>query len=261
MIVQNKCLVLSKKMKKYFTLFAISIFLPFNGQNNAIQTDRPDQTECPFIVPVGFFQMENGFVYEKDNNKTNQIAAPSSLLKFGISKNFELRLILEQTFDGSENKYSSEFSPILVGFKCKLFEEKRAVPLTSFIAHLSIPELKSSKFNLNLVAPEFRFTMQHTLNRKQTLSYNIGAEWNSESNYFTYIYTLATGRSISEKFSTYVEFYGFLSQFQKSDHRFDGGIIYLINPNHQLDISAGVGLSELSIDYFIGFGYSFKFKV
>ena len=37
--------------------------------------------------------------------------------------------------------------------------------------------------------------------------------------------------------------YGFIPQIEKPDHRFNAGVTYLINSNHQLDVSSGLGLS------------------
>ncbi|HRI22668.1 MAG TPA: hypothetical protein PLA68_17025 [Panacibacter sp.] len=44
-----------------------------------IQTDRPDQTECPFTVPVRHFQMETGFSFERINKEDKSFAHPSVL--------------------------------------------------------------------------------------------------------------------------------------------------------------------------------------
>lgn len=103
--------------------------------------------------------------------------------------------------------------------------------------------------------------MQHTINEKQSLSYNLGAEWNGLSNNPTYIYTLTTGYSFTDKMGAYLELYGFLVQFEKPDHRFDAGLTYLITPNHQLDVSGGIGFSKDSPDFYIALGYSFRFKI
>lgn len=233
-----------------------------NAQNlPSIQTDRPDQTECPFIVPVNYFQFENGFVYQKTDSNSDKIVVPNVLLKFGINDHFELRLITEYLINRDNNEKISGINPVLIGFKTRLFEEKGIVPTTSFIAHLTIPKLASSSYKTQFYAPEFRFTMQHTISEKQSLSYNIGTEWNGENAEPTFIYTLTTGYSLSKKISGYIEFYGFIPQLEKPDHRFDGGFNYLFNPNHQLDISGGFGLSEASPKYFIGLGYSFRFKI
>jgi hypothetical protein len=66
---------------------------------------------------------------------------------------------------------------------------------------------------------------------------------------------------LTETIGAYVEFYGFVSQIGKADHRFDLGLTYLFNPNHQLDISGGFGLSETSPSYYFSLGYSFRFKI
>jgi hypothetical protein len=103
--------------------------------------------------------------------------------------------------------------------------------------------------------------MQHTISNKQTLSYNLGAEWDGYSPEPTFIYTLTTGYSFTEKIGGYIEFFGFIPQIEKPDHRFDGGLTYLLNPNQQLDISGGFGLSKTSPDYYVALGYSFRFKI
>ena len=65
------------------------------GQTTPIQLDRPDQTECPFIVPKNYVQVENGFTYETINEDLKTISYPSSLWKFGLNEKVEFRLITE----------------------------------------------------------------------------------------------------------------------------------------------------------------------
>jgi Putative MetA-pathway of phenol degradation len=251
-------------MKKivFFLIFLLAAKPNSNAQDlPSIQTDRPDQTECPFITPKGYLQLENGFSYEKTTAHSNEIVAPTVLTKFGINDHFELRLITEFLIKKEVSNRISGVNPILIGFKTRLFEEKGLLPLTSFIGHIGIPKFGSKNFQTKYYAPEFRFTMQHTLSQKQTVSYNLGAEWDGWSAEPTFVYTLTTGYSFSEKISGYVELYGFIPQYEKPDHRFDAGLNYLINPNHQLDVSGGVGMSETSADYFVSLGYSFRFKI
>ena len=42
-------------------LFALSFLAVRGQQTGRIETDRPDQTECPFIVKKGYIQAEMGF--------------------------------------------------------------------------------------------------------------------------------------------------------------------------------------------------------
>jgi hypothetical protein len=251
-------------MKIKVSLIAFFLLFQYIGHTQvlpSIQTDRPDQTECPFIVQVNYFQFENGFYYEKSDGHSNKIVAPTILTRFGINNHFELRLITEHSIDKNNLEKIAGINPVLVGFKTRLFEEKGLVPITSFIGHIGIPNLASKDLKKLYYTPEFRFTMQHTISEKQSLSYNIGAEWNGETAEPTFIYTLATGYSINKKIGTYIELYGFIPQIEKPDHRFDTGLTYLFNPNHQLDISGGFGLSKNAASYYLSLGYSFRFKI
>lgn len=225
-----------------------------------IATDRPDQTECPFIVPKGYIQAENGFFYEKTRLNSQTMAYPSVLWKYGVSDNFELRLITELVSEKELSQNKMGLAPITVGFKVKILEEKGMIPKTSFIAHLTMPKLASKEFKVNFYAPSFRFTMQHTLFDRLSLAYNLGAEWDGETPEPTFIYTLTTGFSITEKWGSYVELYGFLPQKQQSDHRLDGGLTYLINNNVMIDISSGIGLTRNAPKYFVALGFSYRFK-
>lgn len=248
-------------MIKKFTaaiLFLFSGERIFSQELPPIQTDRPDQTECPFIVPKNHFQMETGYVFEKDKETVTQ-NIPASLLKFGLSDNFELRLIVEEvSYKDDAGTKISGIDPVQVGFKANICKEHGIIPTTSFIGHISIPDLSTKDNKTTYYAPAFRFTMQNTLSDRFVLGYNLGAEWDGESAEPVFIYTITTGFSISEKMGCYVEAYGFSPQKNKADHRFDGGLTYLIKKNIQIDASAGAGITENAPDYFWGLGLSFR---
>ena len=250
------------KIPLLITICSLSFYnINFAQDLPSIQTDRPDQTECPFITPRHYFQLENGFSYEKNNQNSELIVAPTILTRFGINKFFELRLITEYVVTKENATNYPGINPVLIGFKTRLLEEKGIIPYTSLIAHIGFPEAASSQYRANYYYPEFRFTMQHTISEKQSLSYNLGAEWNGVDKKPTFIYTLTSGYSLTETIGAYIEFYGFVPQIGKADHRFDIGGTYLFNDNHQLDVSGGFGLSAISPEYYFALGYSFRFKV
>lgn len=60
-----------------------------------IQTDRPDQTETPSLVPKGMFQVETGLSLQNNDAHSQTLTLPSTLWKYGVNENFELRLISE----------------------------------------------------------------------------------------------------------------------------------------------------------------------
>ena len=225
-----------------------------------IQLDRPDQTECPFITPKKYIQIENGFTFETFDQSQKSYNYPSTLWKYGVNEKFELRLITELVSEKTNTNTNSGILPITIGFKTSLFEENGFIPKTSFIGHITTSNIGSKEFQTKYIAPSFRFTMQHTLTNKISLAYNLGAEWNGENAEHSYIYTITTGFSLVDKIGCYGELYGFIPSDKQADHRFDCGFTYLVNNDFMVDISGGFGLTENSPKNYISLGLSYRFK-
>lgn len=247
-------------------LFLVGVFLFTSffvmGQTiPPIQTDRPDQTECPYIVPEKFIQIENGFINEKMNSEVQSYVYPSTLWKYGINDRIEMRLITE-IVSIMENKNSTTgITPITIGFKTNVSKENGIIPLTSFIGHITTSNIGHPAFRTSYIAPSFRFTMQHTLTSKVSLGYNIGTEWNGETAQQTFIYTLTTGFMFTEKFGGYFELYGSAQNHIYSNNNFDSGLTYLITNHMMVDLSAGINLVNYDSSNFLSLGYSYRFSV
>lgn len=123
---------------------------------------------------------------------------------------------------------------------------------------MSLPNAATTNRKTEFFAPEFRFVMQHTVTEKMSFSYNLGAEWNGFTAEPTFIYTLATGYTLSNKLGSYIELFGFIPQIEKPMHSFDGGITYLITDDFMLDLSSGIGISKTAPTNYIAFGFSFR---
>ena len=230
----------------------------FAQEIESIQADRPDQTETPFLTPKGMFQIETGFSFQKNDANSSSNLLPSSLWKYGVNENFELRLITEFANEKTNNDNLYGFNPVLIGCKIKISEEKGCFPKTSFIGHISLPNAASTIFKTDYFAPEFRFLMQHTLSKKMSFSYNFGVEWNGFTPEPTFIYTVTTGYALTEKLGCYAEFFGFAPQINSANHNFDTGFTYLINNNFMIDVSSGVGITKNAPDHYVAFGFSIR---
>ncbi len=224
----------------------------------AIQTDRPDQTETPAVVPKGLVQVELGFALERADPSSASAALPTFLLRYGVNGRFELRLESEFISGKTGERRFSGLAPCEIGAKVRLAEENGVVPLTSLIGHLSIPAAGSTEFRTSYYAPSFRFAMQHTLSDALSLGYNAGAEWDGESAEPTFLYTLSTGISLTETLGCYVELYGLAPQKRNAEHNFDGGLTWLMRPNVLLDVSGGAGLTADAPEFFVAVGVSFR---
>ncbi len=232
----------------------------YSQEIEPIQLDRPDQTESVSTVPKNHFQMENGFLFEHFKNDIKSTAYPASLIKYGLTDNFELGVIVELNTIEAGTEKSTGINPITLRFKETITEEKGLLPAISFIGYLGIPKLASKNFKTTYYAPAFRFTLQNTLSDNLSLGYNLGAEWDGLTPEPIFIYTLTLAYSLSEKTGIYGELYGYAPQESKADHRMDGGITYLLRPNICFDVSGGAGISNSSLQYYWALGFSFRLK-
>lgn len=249
-------------MKLNFTIMCLLLATLLKAQDKPqkkpIEADRPDQTETPSIVPKGMFQIETGFTYEKPGAGQKSYSIPSVLSKYGVNEHFELRLITELVLEKTPVSENSGLVPIWVGCKITISDEQGIIPKTSFIGHIQLPNAASGVFKVDYFAPQFRFTMQHSLGERMTLSYNLGSEWDGMSAEPTFIYTLSTGYSFTEKLGGYAEVFGFAPQQAKASHQADAGLTYLLSDNFMVDLSSGVGITASAPDFYVSAGCSFR---
>ncbi len=241
----------------------VSLF-GFAQDTARMETDRPDQTESPYLTKRRYIQAEIGFNFEKENGLT-KLVHPTFLWKYGASKRFEFRLITELFSQETPllipqgNDVKNGLAPIRIGGKLALWEEKGVLPKTSIIGHVAFPKLASKFYQANKVAPQLRLTMQHSITEVITLGYNFGPEWDGFTSEPTWIYTFAPGFNLGKNGYMYVELYGDLKKDENPQHNFDGGFAYYLSDNTKLDISSGFNLKD-SKQYYVALGFSFRFK-
>ncbi len=228
--------------------------MPVTAQELA--TDRPDQTETPFVVPFRSLQVECGFLRQY-NSGERRYEQPSILWRTGIASNMEMRLITTYSTVNFNRERNKGIEPLQAGFKLKVSDESGFRPAMGFILHVVIPKPASLPFRNSYYANNFRFTAQHTISQRVNLSYNAGIEWDGNHPAATFIYTLTSGIRLTDKLGMFIEIFGDITEYSKAFHYFDGGLAYLIRPHLQADISAGAHVKEPGTNYFLSAGISF----
>lgn len=248
-----------------FLFFAVA--LQAQQQVPDLVTDRPDQTESAATVPKHFLQIETGFILENDENEISRnksFAYNTTLLRYGLWDNFELRLgaaylgdnVTKKNSDFSQN--IAGFSPLHAGFKVKVAEEKGLRPDIAFLGGLELPFTAGSDYKPSYTAATMRFAFSHTLTDRFSLGYNLGAEWDGETAVPGYFYSVALGIGLIENLGMFVESFGTIQEAGTAQHQIDAGFTYLLTPNFQVDISGGIGLNDAAPDNFISFGLSYR---
>ncbi len=256
-------------MRSILAFIFISYTLAVAAQDNIPEliTDRPDQTESSAVVPHKSLQIETGFVLENDETDlTDQksFAYNTTLLRYGLLDNFELRLGLEYigervTLKDTDAKTTiSGFSPLYTGFKVKITNEADWRPEIAFLGGLILPFTANDDFKPEYTAANIRFSISHTLSDRFSLGYNLGVEWDGETAIPGYFYSIALGIAITEKAGMYIEGFGLIPENGNAEHLLDAGLTYLLMPNFQLDLSAGIGLNNEAADNFVSFGITYR---
>jgi hypothetical protein len=241
-----------------FLLCCVLISISIKGQEVPLVTDRPDQTESSVTVPQKHLQVESGFIFEQVTSHDQNISYNSTLLRYGLLDNFELRLGTDYTKMLTDNSDLQGFNPINAGFKSYIVKENGLVPELAFMLGLSIPNTGLEEYQHKNLVPSFRFAGSYTLTDKMGFGFNIGAEWGQEHTMATYYYSAVLGYSLSRFFGAFAELYGYLPEKADNDMRADAGITCLVLKNLQFDVSGGIGLNEIAPDYFVGTGISLR---
>lgn len=221
-------------------------WLTIDQVNGQIVTDRPDQTESSSVVPKGSLQIESGILlgYEGGlEDRSRQILLPTNLFRYGISKDFELRLVSEIELNQAIRGSVDGITDLQIGTKIQLLRpnENRNIEI-ALLSHLIVPSGSQGLSSGNYGTIN-KLSIAHELSDRVGLGYNIGYDNFGEGN-GDFTYSLALGASVNDHIGIYVEPFGAYSNFDTFILSFDTGFTYLPNENLQLDFSFGTGINH-----------------
>jgi len=241
--------------------FLLLSVLPAVAEEELV-TDRPDQTESAVVVPRHTVQVETGVTVERDGD-AEVLGVPGTLVRYGVSPRFELRLAWPGwvSVDTGTEEVDGLADPE-IGMKVTL-SGKRELAL---LAHLSLPA-GNEEVGSPDPTPAVRLSAAHALGEKVGLGWNLGVETGAQQIeegrtrlLARWIYTASVGFALSDRWGAFVEVFGDLpaSDPAPAAHSFDGGVTWLVRPNLQLDLAAGMGLTSEASDRFATVGLSVR---
>jgi hypothetical protein len=249
-----------------------------------INTDRPTFTPANTVVPPGRLQFESGwtFNYLQARAARNEVYdLPELAMRYGVADRVEFRTFWQgETWDSAQLRRGGTRSPggvsdMEVGFKWQVLVEdkkKKWRPTTALITSIIAPTGGSSALSGETVEPYINLIYAWSLTDKLTFGGSTGylgirqqaspgASAHSD-NYQRFHQSLVSFYAVTERATLFYEWY--IWTFTNSpDNRplnfMDGGILYRLTPNMQVDIRAGFGLSGRPDDFFTGTGFSVRF--
>ena len=204
-----------------------------------INTDRPDQSEGVYTLPKGQFQIENGYVFSKEDSSANL------MLRYGLISNTEIRL--EADFD----LRTPDFSSTTFSVKQRLYEsEQRFIPSIGLIGYWQYSKTDAKAYTFDAC-----LAFESSLTDQLSLAY--GAR--SSEQFKNLDVTAQVNYAPNNKLWSFVEYYASYNGMRAPEHNINAGFAYLLKPNFQIDLSGGRTLWQPEPQYFVGVGIGYLF--
>jgi hypothetical protein len=221
-----------------------------------IEADRPGFGESASVVERGRVQLETGVAWTRIGAGVSVLDLPEAVLRVGVGASLEVRV---QGFDWLRAKQAdglqSGWSDAGVGFR---WQAARGVHDLSFRGVLFLPS-GSAALSDGKVDPEGAVSWAHELGAGWSASATVSARR------FTSVATTVLSPSVSfehalgSRGSTFLEYGANVADGSPPFHQVDHGYTWLPNPDTQLDVSVGFGLSSAAPDFFVAVGFSRRF--
>lgn len=247
-----------KQIVFIFCLILHGLTAVAQDQLNELTVDRPGIAEAPFTVAPRTFQLETGFDYYKRTSGEIYFL-PVSLFRTGLSENTELRISIKNIVDNTTTQKLKGFSPLTVGIKTHIIEQRSWIPETDILVDLIIP-LGSSDLQPAYLGHDILLLFQNDLSAKTAINYNIGLIWDGFSDDELFTASFCFNYLPSNKVGLFIEYFDFLRYKGTKEHGIDGGFTFLLHRMIQADFSAGISWVSGDANHFISSGISFRIE-
>ena len=232
-----------------------------------LSTDRPDQSESPQLVPCGYFQAEGGLMttrFGEESDTGPQTAVTGILfLRYSLSERIELRAVLEE--GRSRDRFIQETTqglyPLALGTKLSLIKEQKGLlPQASLIGYINLPFLPRADSQKGLYHPAIIAAFENKFLEKWEIEYNVGWKQDAFDPEYEWMGSASLHYEVTDKLKLFAEYF---AQFTPEDaplHNADGGLLYLVADNMQLDFSVGSSIRAQpeNRNFFGALGFSFR---
>ncbi len=240
----------------YIILFMVSSWAYAQNQE-PLNSDRPDQSDGTYTLTKNSYQLENGFSFTDDDK---DYYAHEYMLRYGLTPTTELRFIAE--FGSEQGDW--KLNPLGLSVKQALVQNEGIRPAITAVGYLYIPGTASLDNKPKELPLSVLLAFENELSPRLSLGYNIGLAYDGDDYDENWVSTAALSYSLSKKVDFFVEYYG---SYKKDDdpldddyeNGFDGGILWGINPNFQLDMAIGKALNEPD-EFTLTVGLSYRFQ-
>ena len=235
---------------------AVLAALPATARTADIEADRPGFGESASVVERGRVQLEAGLAWTRVGGGVSVLDLPEAVLRVGVGASLEVRVQASDWLraEGTGGTQSG-WSDTGVGIRWQAAAGAHDLSLRGV---LFLPS-GSPGWSDGKVDPEGAVSWAHELGGGWSASATVSARR------FTSVATTVLSPSVSvehalgSRGSTFVEYGANVADGRPPLHQVDHGYTWLPNPDTQLDVSIGFGLSSAAPGFFVAVGFSRRF--
>ena len=229
-------------------------------------TDRPDFTESSSTVGRGVLQLEGGVTFSNFRSGTKVTTAGEILARWGVAEKLELRFQLPSySLERSSGADGTGFLSSGIGLKYELAQGRGDGFIggmeAALIASTTVPT-GTSDFASSKWQPAAVLAAGWELGPNVGIVGNLGISRpaDDENRYTTLWVSVALGVGLTEAASVFIELYGFNREEARGPNTatFQTGLVYLVNPDLQLDARVARRLTGRGVDFLVGAGLSWR---
>jgi hypothetical protein len=256
-----------------------SRFSLFNPTPRALMremsTDRPDQTESPYSVDAGHFQLETDlFAYSRDSDdgpETESFAALSLNLKVGLLNNVDLQIginpyLHNRTRDTVLENFESEsgFGDLVPRVKINLLGNDSGSVAFAVMPFLKVPlgedGLSNGKLEGGAIFP-LAFDLPGGWGLGLMTEFDVLRNESSDDYHVDFVNSVTVSHDIIGPLGGYIEFFTVVSTESDSPWQgfFDFGFTYSFTEDLRLDTGVNIGVTRSAPDWGPFLGLAFRF--
>lgn len=221
-----------------------------------IEPDRPGFGEAATAVERGRVQIETGLAWTRVDPDTSVLDLPEALLRIGVGASLELRVQPSDWLRGAGPQGThSGWLDSAIGLRWQVSGGSHDLSLRGTVY---VPN-GSTAWSDDKVDPEAAVSWAHELGGGWSASATVSARRFTSVATTVVFPSLSVEHTLGAHASTFLEYGGSIADGRLPIHQVDHGYTWLPNPDTQVDVSVGFGLSSLAPDFFVAVGFSRRF--
>lgn len=193
-----------------------------------LNSDRPDQSEGPFVLACGMVQVESGTLLEEAGGTS---VVQNTMLRFGINGSTEARLLIDAGYDGSR----WGFYPVGLSLKQKLVRPKGPRPDVALVGYVYLHPLATAEHRDATLSSTWVVAAENALGERFSVTYTAGGSFNDIDPVPTAIITTQGLFRPRPDVAVFAEYFGHFGNGILNGA--DAGIMYHPMPQIMLDVA------------------------